>query len=159
MIASLNFTWEDKFFGCHVALVIADSNVGNCWAGWPHGERGAEPGVVREAVAPPQLPTQAAYRSTLRGRAACSPRNLPRRCSLCWSAPPLLPVRPVRRNSIYLPEGEDEADEWRPPGSEMSCGTQLSKREKRGARQGAVKTFHIALLTGRHHIVPTWHAT
>ena len=37
---------------------------------------------------------------------------------------------------VSLPEVEDEADEWGLPGSERSCGTQLSEREKRGGDQG-----------------------
>ena len=34
------------------------------------------------------------------------------------------------------PEVEDKSDVWGPPGSERSCGTQLSEREKRGGDQG-----------------------
>jgi len=39
------------------------------------------------------------------------------------------------------PEVEDKSDVWSPPGSERSCGTQLSEREKRERDQGQQRHF------------------
>jgi len=36
---------------------------------------------------------------------------------------------------------EDDADDWDPPGSERSCGTQLSEREKREGDEGQQEHF------------------
>jgi len=65
-------------------------------------------------------------------RSAATLRPSPR--GPCWGSP----GKPGEASapSCVCPEVEDEADEWGPPGSERSCGTHLSEREKRGVGQG-----------------------
>ena len=52
----------------------------------------------------------------------------------------------------------DGADKWSPPGSERSCGTQLSEMERESSESGAGRIFRAPRLTGHQCVMPVWHA-
>ena len=65
----------------------------------------------------------------------------------------------VRAERVAGHEEEDGTDEWGPPVSERSRGTQLSEREEREEEIRAARTFRMTLLTQRRRVRPPWRAT